>query len=301
MKKQLLSLILLCVFGHSFAQQTNHWTTIVGTQYNLTMSGVISIDNEAQASASLEIAAFCGTECRGSVRAQLFPPTGEYVVCLTVVSNQQSGEAITFRLYDHDSQQEFPSECINSITFNANDNLGTMGDWYPFAFVSSHTQDVTLSAGWNWWAPTVEATLQDLETVLGANGLTIVSENSGTLSYADGQWSGTLESLVLGQMYRINTSSPCEFTLTGAKPASVEVSLAHGAHWFGFTGSAPTAVGTAFGTAFGPVAGDKVVSQNGGFAIYNGTAWQGTLATLLPGQGYVYVSQSNETKTLVME
>ncbi len=163
------------------------------------------------------------------------------------------------------------------------------------------TQSSNLAQGWNWWAPTVAATLQELETALGVNGFAIMAEDGSTLNYANGQWNGTLESLVLGQMYRINTSSPCEFTLTGAKPASVEVSLAHGAHWFGFTGSAPTAIGTVFGTAFGPVAGDKVVSQNGGFAIYNGTAWQGTLTTLLPGQGYVYVSQSNETKTLVME
>ena len=48
MEKRLLTLILLLVFGHSFAQQTNHWTTIIGTQYNLTMSGLISIDNVAQ-------------------------------------------------------------------------------------------------------------------------------------------------------------------------------------------------------------------------------------------------------------
>ena len=176
----------------------------------------------------------------------------------------------------------------------------------PMHFVAHFTslyisQEVTFAQGWNWWAPTVAATLQDLETALGVNGLAIMSEDGSVLNYANVQWNGTLESLVLGQMYRINTSSPCEFTLTGAKPASVEVSLAHGAHWFGFTGSAPTAVGTVFGTAFGPVAGDKVISQNGGFAIYNGTAWQGTLTMLLPGQGYVYVSQSNETKTLVME
>ena len=88
----------------------NHWTSITGTQYNLTMSGLIYIDGVAQTSTALEIGAFCGDECRGSARAQYFPPTGEYVVSLAVVSNQQSGETITFRLYDHETQQEFPSE-----------------------------------------------------------------------------------------------------------------------------------------------------------------------------------------------
>ena len=112
----------------------NHWTSITGTQYNLTMSGLIYIDGVAQTSTALEIGAFCGDECRGSARAQYFPPTGEYVVSLAVVSNQQSGETITFRLYDHETQQEFPSECVNSITFVANANFGEMGNWYSFAF-----------------------------------------------------------------------------------------------------------------------------------------------------------------------
>ena len=135
MKKQLLTLIFLLVLGFSYAQQSNHWTTITGTQYNLTMSGVIYIDGVAQTSSVFEIGAFCGNECRGSARAQLFPPTGDYVVSLTVVSDQPNGETITFRLYDHGTQQEFPSECANNITFNANDNYGAMGNWYSFAFV----------------------------------------------------------------------------------------------------------------------------------------------------------------------
>ena len=47
-----------------------------------------------------------------------------------------------------------------------------------------------------------------------------------------------------------------------------------------------------------PTTGDKVVSKNGGFAIYNGTAWEGTLATLVPGQGYVYVAKGNTAQTV---
>ena len=55
---------------------------------------------------------------------------------------------------------------------------------------------------------------------------------------------------------------------------------------------------------FGPAAGDKVISQDGGFAIYTVVdgvgSWQGTLTTLVPGKGYVYVSQASETKTLYL-
>ena len=53
-------------------------------------------------------------------------------------------------------------------------------------------------------------------------------------------------------------------------------------------------------TDFEPEVGDKVVSQDQGFAIYDGEHWVGTLTTLVPGKGYVYVSQASETKTLYL-
>ena len=163
----------------------------------------------------------------------------------------------------------------------------------------SVTQTIELVEGWNWWAPTVETTLQALETALGTSGLIIQSEDSGSYSYANGQWSDTFGSLVPGQMYRIKTSAACTLSLTGVPVASVPVSLEPGTHWFGYTGSASTAVADVFDAAFAPTSGDKVVSQTGGFAIFNGTSWEGTLTTLVPGKGYVYVSRATETKTVI--
>ncbi len=290
-------------FRSMSGNEQTHWQSLNNFSGSVTIQGVLVINGDEYIGENIEIGAFCGDQCRGSALPYGTLVMGHRLYFISI-GGDTDGELITFRLWDHDSNQELEYESQTTITFHDNDNYGQMGDWYEIEFLQDqyqYVQEVSLASGWNWWAPTVAATLQDLETALGVNGLAIMAEDGSTLNYANGLWNGTLESLVLGQMYRINTSSPCEFTFTGTKPASVQVSLARGVHWFGFTGSAPTAVGTVFGTAFGPVAGDKVVSQNGGFAIYNGTAWQGTLTTLLPGQGYVYVSQSNETKTLVME
>ena len=74
--------------------------------------------------------------------------------------------------------------------------------------------------------------------------------------------------------------------------------MAPGTHWFGYTGSTPTAIVDVFDAAFAPTSGDKVVSQTGGFAIFNGTSWEGTLTTLVPGKGYVYVSRATGNKTV---
>ena len=144
-------------------------------------------------------------------------------------------------------------------------------------------QQVTLEAGWNWWTPTVETTLEALQTALGDTLMQIKSQG------------GTPTELVLGQMYRIQTSAPCQFTLSGLPATGVEVTITQGCNWFGFTGTEPLSL-TALGLS--PATGDKVVSQDGGFAIYNGNAWVGTLTSLQPGRGYVYISVATQSKTL---
>ena len=144
-------------------------------------------------------------------------------------------------------------------------------------------QQVTLEAGWNWWTPTVETTLEALQTALGDTLMQIKSQG------------GTPTELVLGQMYRIQTSAPCQFTLSGLPATGVEVTITQGCNWFGFTGTEPLSL-TALGIS--PATGDKVVSQDGGFAIYNGSTWVGTLTSLQRGKGYVYISVATQSKTL---
>lgn len=146
MKRLLLTLACIVLAGMTFA---NHWTPIGGTQYNMTMNGVILIDGIEQTGTTLEVGAFCGDECRGSMLPEFFPPSNQYVVALTIVSNQQSGEEITFRLYDHSTGQELNLTSSNVIVFENNAMIGTMGDWYEFSFVSPVSAFHFTTAG-NW-------------------------------------------------------------------------------------------------------------------------------------------------------
>ena len=131
MKKLFLTMACMIVAGLTFA---NHWTPIGGTQYNMTMSGIILIDGVEQMGTNLEVGAFCGEECRGSMMPEFFAPSQQFVVSLTVVSNQLSGEEIIFRLYDHSTQQELDLVSVNNTTFVNNAIIGTLGDWYEFSF-----------------------------------------------------------------------------------------------------------------------------------------------------------------------
>ena len=145
MKRVFLTFAFMVMASLLFA---NHWTPVGGTQYNMTMSGIILIDGVEQTGTNLEVGAFCGDECRGSMRAEFFPPSSQYVVALTVVSNVQSGEAITFRLFDHSTNQELDLVSVNDITFNNNDIIGTLGDWYEFSF-----ETTTPVPSGNHWTP----------------------------------------------------------------------------------------------------------------------------------------------------
>lgn len=136
MKKVILTLVSFLAMGMAMAQQGNHWSPIPGTQYNMTVKGVIVIDGVQQSNNMLEIGAFCGEECRGSRKASLFPPTGDYIVTLAIVSNVVSGETITFRIYDHNAQQELNLESLSSLTFVDNSNAGDPTSWFQIAFAT---------------------------------------------------------------------------------------------------------------------------------------------------------------------
>lgn len=158
----------------------------------------------------------------------------------------------------------------------------------------------SLTLGWNWWAPTVEreTLLSLMETILGANGIRIDSQDSGLAEQNDGSWSGDLQSIIPGQMYRIQTTAPCTLAVTGAPITTATVTINPGENWIGFIGAEKTV--TAAFANFTPVEGDKVISQDEGFTVFENGEWHGTLETLQPGKGYVYVSNATEPKTLVI-
>ena len=140
-------------------------------------------------------------------------------------------------------------------------------------------QMVNLEQGWNWWAPTIEIARTDLEMALGYS-------------------LNTLPSLLIpGQMYKIESTASLSTPVSGVYVASAEITIASGYNWFGFFGTSST-IDSLFDTAFGPVAGDKIVSQGEGFAIYGSDGWSGTLTSLQPGHGYAFISNAQGNRTL---
>ena len=162
------------------------------------------------------------------------------------------------------------------------------------------TQTVELAQGWNWWSPTVEISLEELESALGTNGITIKSQSSGFVDYddEDEEWIGNLSALVPGQMYKIQVSTDIEFILTGKALYSASITIEHGHNWFGYTGLQAVTIEQALND-FTPTEGDRINSFDGKFANYEDGEWNGNLTQLQLGQGYVYISQDTYAKPLI--
>lgn len=153
-------------------------------------------------------------------------------------------------------------------------------------------QNSQLSQGWNWWAPTVQVTATQLQNTIGNNLLQIIAKEGPI---------GSTDVISPGEMYRIQTTAPCNVNLTGVASALVEVNIVSGYNWFGYAAFESAPISEVFDEVFCPTIGDKIISQEEGFAFFNGTTWEGTLTILEPGAGYIYISNATETKTLVLD
>ncbi len=192
--------------------------------------------------------------------------------------------ATSYYLYYDTSSNSFKisTTAQNNLTFY------TEGDCPP-------EQAVSLEAGgWNWWTPTLEMSLADLEAALGGDAILINSQDDGFVRYDGESWSGTLTSIEPGKMYKIQSEASRVLTLSGTAATDSGLTIMHGYNWFGFTGSRPTAIAQALGSDFTPIEGDQIIAQNGASAIYENGSWTGTLTALVPGKGYLYVSNVSE-------
>ena len=109
-----------------------HWTPVTGFQSNMVMSAVLYVNGEEQSLNYVEVGAFCGDECRG---AELpIELVGEQVYFLTIQG--ETNDVITFRLWDHQSNEELDYVCEQTYIFVADDVIGEYPDWYPIHFTA---------------------------------------------------------------------------------------------------------------------------------------------------------------------
>ena len=166
-------------------------------------------------------------------------------------------------------------------------------------------QTVMLTQGWSWWSTNLDISLEELEDAIaaavGTSGTATIKSKSGSITYSNGHWresGSTTMTLDIRQMYKIQTSTACQITLTGVpvNPAAYEITVNLGNNWIGFPCGESMSVTEAF-SGLNPADGDVIKGMNGNARYSNGNWRSQGLSILEPGQGYIYQSNATESKT----
>ena len=269
---------------------------------NMTLIATLEIDGEEQYDSNWEIGAFCNGELRGSERLQYVAnPADRYECFLMIYGN--SGDNITFRLYDHNSEAESELTSSESISFEVNATIGDVVNPYTINFKSTEVHTQALLSGWNWYSTYIinegEEGLANLEAAVGTNGIQIKNQTK-FVNQASGNWYGTLKSTAVEDMFMIQLTSAAEISLEGyvVNPEDYPITLSTNWKWISYPIANSMSVEEAFASA-NPSNGDYVKSQKGFAQYYEGLGWTGTLKTMTPGMGYMYQNTSGAAKTFV--
>ena len=277
---------------------------------------ILSLDEAGYTSSpyTVDLSAYSGM---GYIAIRHWDCNDEWVLCIddiTIVEGEDPSTAGgNFNHGDNCVVTATPNEGYYFVNWTENGTPVSSETAYAFTVTSDRelvanfsdempTQTVALNSGWSWWSTNLNVTLDDLKTAianaLGASGNATIKTLSGTILYKNGTWRGNaISSLDPRQMYEINVSSACEFTLSGTpiNPADYEITINNGANWIGFTPSTSMTLTEAF-QGLNPVTGDVVKSKDYSAVYKNGRWVSNSLQILEPGKGYVYQSKATESK-----
>ena len=329
MKKLLLTMIVSFAFcGTMFAQTySTHWPDFDYHQYadNKGLVAYVSVEGQfanADNYQRYEVAAFVGNECRGASFLQDETGLGDAhpAFQMQVYYDAQEGqeEQLSFKLYDHVADVEYSSCTPKFFSTSAATTLYT-DNWYlgvwgepnsnqaiVLDFASAETQTIELSEGWNWISLYVTKDdpvdmLDMLKAGLGDNAEEIQSFDYSTEYEGDGEWFGDLdeEGMYNEQMYMIKAVADCTVEVEGkeAEVSEYEIEIKKGWNWIGFPSAEPIDVAEAMAD-FEAEEGDEIQSKNNS-TEFDGEEWFGDLETFVPGEGLMYFSNSEASKTLV--
>ena len=161
-----------------------------------------------------------------------------------------------------------------------------------------------LKEGWNWYSTYIDFRrdngFEKLTDGLDTNGEVIKSQTQ-FVTYYDGYdtWDGSLTEVDNKNMYMIDMSTEHYLMMEGviSNVSQTSMTLKPGWNWISYPID-KTQTLTRSLKDFTPKDGDYFKSQTGYATYYEGYGWDGSLLSLEPGQGYMYMNNDTVEKTL---
>ena len=261
------------------------WIPIANLQFNMSLIAQLYIDNSVSTSSSDIVGAFVGNECRGIAS----PNETNGLLFLTVGTNVQTGETITFKAWRSSTQEILP--IAQTIPFQNMGEIGTLTNPYRFD-AGLKNLILNFGTGYTWFSVNVNPGNMNINTLFSSTNLNLSANDRiiGQTNFCvwDGtQWQGSLSTIDPKQSYIMKTTSQ-EYILTGVPVPNNPISFSTGYTWTGYLPQNLLPINTALAN-LNPLAtsNDRIIGQNA-FAVWDGTQWLGSLTNLLPGGGYKF-------------
>jgi hypothetical protein len=262
------------------------WVPVTNQQYNMSIIAQLKFQNVLSTNANDAVGAFVGSECRGIAS----PTSPNGLIFLTVTSNSQSGETVTFKSWKSGTCAEM--NVTETIQFQNQGEVGTLEN--PFIFNAGLvTQAINFGIGYTWISVNVNPGAMALNTVFSglSPSASLNDRIIGQTNFAvyDGtQWIGSLTTIDPKQSYIGRFASAHTLTIIGQPilPSTNPIALGSGWTWVGYLPQIPLAINTALASVTPmPQLNDRFQAQTS-FAVFDGTHWIGSLVNLEPGKGF---------------
>ena len=157
------------------------------------------------------------------------------------------------------------------------------------------TNSKDMAEGWNWFSTNIPS---DAAPLLGG----IQSSVSRIVSLTDELYNdnslgmvGKLKNIDVTASYKLQTKAPATLVQQGIpdNPSITDVMLQRGYNWIGYLPEEEMTVAGAL-NGLEAVKDDRLIGQDA-FAVFGENGWEGELAVMTPGAGYIYHRTANAT------
>jgi hypothetical protein len=259
-------------------------------EHNATVVAALLVDGVYSTDTSDKLAIFSGNECRGVANIAYDDTRGRYSVYLTVYSNNFADENFIYRIWDN-SRSDIRQAVTNAVLDFANGHsYGSVTTPIVFEATDAKLSEIPLDAGWNWISINVtndDMSAQQLFGEISDNMLLLKNKTDFSVAFR-GEIIGELATIDNTQMYKIRMREASVLHTAGTPvvPAETPITLHPGWNWIAYTPQGNLSTQQAL-SGLQADANDLIKSQTA-FAVHTDGHWQGSLATIEAGKGYVY-------------
>ena len=285
---------------------------------NMTLTGQIYINDKICENSDTKIAAFDEMGiCRGVGYPRYVSTRDAYYVDMILygasATELSTGEReLSFKIYDASTGNIHPLVLVKlpgkdgdfTMRYVPDASYGSYNEPVELRVSNVFEEPVSLAKGWTWMSIYVDPVVADIASVLPKDATilkrfkNIKSQTAFASVNSSGQIFGELATIEPGKMYKIQLSTKTDFEVYGIEidVANTSQTIHPGYNWIGSLSNRVMSPEDAF-AELSPVAGDRIKNRTS-FAEYSKNGiWEGTLESIVPGQGYIYQSKATEDKT----